>query len=295
MWQRVVITVNTAQAEDEISILAWSAGASGTEIRDDQTFSEFTDSLFLRSGGTESTLIAYFPAEVDLSVLETALAERSDAQLIETATFDEGKWKASWKQYFNPTRLSKRVTVRPSWDEKLPDGEHEVVVVIDPSMAFGTGTHATTRLCVEEIDSFLSRRPNSRFLDVGCGTGILTISALQLGASEGLGIDIDPQAVGIASDNFYANGLGAAETAPFSTIRLDEVEGSYDLVVANMLSGILSKLREQLIRVLAPGGRLIISGVLESEDFLPGFVGDELFVRECRQCEEWLAMRMAKK
>ena len=295
MWQRAVISVNSTQTEDEVAALVWSLGASGIEKRDGQTFSEFSDSLFSRSTGTEATLIAYFPPDVDLSQLEDALTQWIGVQLIETASFDEGKWRASWRQYFNPTRLSKRVTVRPSWDEKLPDGEHEVVVVIDPSMAFGTGTHATTRMCVEEIDSFLTRQPNSRFLDVGCGTGILTFCALKLGATNCRGIDIDPQAVTIAVDNYVKNGLGEVQTAPFSTMTLGEITGAFDLVVANMLSGILFEIRDDLIRVIGTGGRLVISGVVDSEDFLPRFLGDELIVQEQRQREEWLAWRMVKK
>jgi ribosomal protein L11 methyltransferase len=206
--------------------------------------------------------------------------------------FDDTSWSESWRQFFMPARVSDRVVVRPSWTEELPDDGPALVLVIDPGMAFGTGTHETTRMCLQAVDEYLLEHPGSTFLDVGCGSGILTMAADQLDAGRVLGLDNDPEAIRVAGENWVRNRLGDLAEAPFVATPLGEIEDQFDLVVANMLSGILLDLRSDLIRVTGSGGRLVLSGILESEleRFVAQFASAPVEIERQQVTHGWAAL-----
>ena len=165
-------------------------------------------------------------------------------------------WVRATQSQFPPTRISDRLWIVPTWHEP-PDPE-AVVVRLDPGVAFGTGTHPTTRLCLRWLDATL--RPGASVLDYGCGSGILAIAAAKLGASRVVGSDIDPQALQAARANSEANSVRADYTQPDS-LRA----GTWDVVLANILSNPLMLLAPALLARVAPGGALVLSGVLERQ------------------------------
>lgn len=270
MWTQVRFRLNDPAKEDDLTSELWLCGATGCEVRDNETFSEFDGSAFggIPEGALE--VVAYFPESAEPPPLAGITDRLPFARLLGAQPFDDTAWSVNWRQFFLPTRVSSRIIVRPSWDDRLPDDLPGEVLVIDPGMAFGTGTHETTRLCIRAIDEHTLAHPGCSFLDVGCGSGILSMAAVKLGSTPVFGVDNDPDAVRVACENWALNRLGAESAAPFSTVPLGDLTTGYDLVVANMLSGILLRLRESLIDVTASGGMLVLSGILESE--LSGFV-----------------------
>ena len=177
--------------------------------------------------------------------------------LIETcAPVREADWVRESQAQFPATRISDRFWIVPTWHE-IPAGA-ETVVRLDPGVAFGTGTHPTTQLCLAWLETHV--RPGARVLDYGCGSGILAIAAARLGASDVTGVDIDEQALAAARTNAAANGVVARYTAP------DTLEpGRFDIVIANILSNPLKLLAPALLAHVAPGGALVLSGVLQRQ------------------------------
>jgi ribosomal protein L11 methyltransferase len=170
-------------------------------------------------------------------------------------------WREAWKRYFAPTRVGQRLVVRPPWAEHAARRD-DVVIEIDPGMAFGTGQHATTAMCLRALEGLV--RPSARVLDLGTGSGILAIAAARLGAASVLALDIDPMAVEAARGNVMANGVGDAVRVEEGT--LDEAlaagEG-FDLIVANISGQVLEARSPLIAQALAPGGRILAGGFLE--------------------------------
>ncbi len=222
-------------------------------------------------------LTAYFPWEADLHSVKRdfldflpLLAESFGAEpgaFISASEITDYGWAEKWKENFQPRRIGKRITVKPSWDPYSPSPE-EVVVTIDPGQAFGTGTHETTQMCLLFLEEAFDGTPTPRrVLDVGTGTGILGIAAALLGAPLTLGIDVDPKGVEVAGENARVNGVEDRFHA--ATTPLSCVEGRYDLILANVLAEILSDLKHEIASRLEPGGKLILSGILtEKSDWV---------------------------
>ncbi len=176
-----------------------------------------------------------------------------------TRLVDEEDWANAWKEYYHVLHLGQRIVIKPSWRDYAPQ-PGEVVLELDPGMAFGTGLHPTTRLCLEALERYI--RPGMRVLDVGTGSGILALAAARLGAASVLALDISSVAVEAAQANVRANGLEER-----ITVRLGSLEESsnarYDLVVANIIARVIADLAPALVGALAPGGMLIASGIIE--------------------------------
>jgi ribosomal protein L11 methyltransferase len=174
---------------------------------------------------------------------------------------NEEDWNKKWQKFFSTTRIGKHIIIKPSWELFLPE-EGDLLIEMDPGMAFGTGTHATTRMCLEVIETITEEttQPIQSMLDVGIGSGILSIAAAKLGIPHIVGIDIDPIALRYAQKNIAANGV--SEQIKLREVSLKKLEGTYDLVVANILSDILIKLRKDLYEHLTDDGFLILSGIL---------------------------------
>lgn len=202
---------------------------------------------------------------------------------------DEEDWAESWKAFFAPLRIGRRLVVKPSWRgaETRPG---DLVIELDPGMAFGTGTHPTTRLTLELIERHL--RPGASFLDVGTGSGILLIAAAKLGAGRLAGCDRDVNAVRVARDNLARNGIDPRRVALVQADLARGFRGRFDLVAANIVEPVVIALLDELPRLLAPGGFLIASGILAgSRDALSGRLREAGLERiEIRQEEGWIAL-----
>jgi ribosomal protein L11 methyltransferase len=203
-------------------------------------------------------------------------------------------WRDNWKAHFRPARVSRRLAVCPSW-ERWTAAEPQVKVIrMDPGLAFGTGTHETTRLCLRLLDETLARTPVSSVLDVGCGSGILSIGARLLGAPQVVALDVDATAVSVARKNARVNGVADG----FLILRGDPraLRAAYSLVVANILYQVLAGLAPVLARRVTPGGRLLLSGMLEAELTAAAAVYRRVgFVVDGREIEgEWGALLLRK-
>ena len=204
---------------------------------------------------------------------------------------DEADWAEAWKEYFWPEKVTERIVVKPTWRD-YPAEPEEVILEIDPGMAFGTGTHATTALCIQLIEGHLAA--GSSFLDVGTGSGILMIAAAKLGAATVCGVDNDPVAVTVAEKNLTVNQINHFRLSTGNLV--DAVHQRFDLVVANILAEVILRLLPQVATVLADDGIFICSGIImaKRDAVLEGLSNGGFTVIEVREKDGWVAIAARK-
>ncbi len=266
VWYRLEILVDGTTAEDVTGYL-WDFGAGGVEVQDETTFMEKGAMAPVPDG--KARLVAFFEGDDDgpaTPSLRDDVASYGD--IVSLERFDDRSWETAWKDWFKPLLMSPRIVVGPPW-ETLVIPEGGVEVIIEPGMAFGTGTHETTQLCSVEVDRLLLERPKASVFDIGCGSAILAIAAAKLGASPVAGMDNDPVAIDVARVNLTVNSTPDIE---LDTRPLNEW-GTFDIVIANILAPTLIELREDLLARINPNGFLVLSGVTTAqvEGFLPNF------------------------
>jgi len=223
--------------------------------------------------------------------LETALTRLlATGGISATVTYsriDEQDWAEAWKEYFWPEKITDTVVVKPSWREydARPD---ETILEIDPGMAFGTGTHPTTALCIRMIENHLNI--GDSFLDVGTGSGILMVAAAKLGAGAVHGVDNDEMAVGVAEKNLRANGI--ERFVLFTGNLVEKVDHAFDLVAANILAEVILVLLPEVRTVLKPQGVFICSGIItpKKDAVLAGLQKNGFASLEILQKEDWVAI-----
>ncbi len=201
-------------------------------------------------------------------------------------------WEEMWKSHFQPLRVGERLVIRPPWHDHA-FGEGDLVLTLDPGMAFGTGYHPTTRMCLELMEPLV--RPGLRVLDLGAGSGVLTLAAVALGADSVLALDTDAVAVRVGRRNLRANRTGRRARLVRGTLPLDDAVG-FHLALANISANVLIGLAEEIARCLLPGGTLIASGVLDERaaDVGSGLEGAGLRLVEERHSEDWVAMQLER-
>ncbi|MBR0596333.1 50S ribosomal protein L11 methyltransferase [Sinanaerobacter chloroacetimidivorans] len=212
---------------------------------------------------------------------------------IETRLVDDEDWKDKWKEYFKPARITDRITVKPTW-EPYEGSENELIISLDPGMAFGTGTHPTTSLCIKLLEKYLETGKDA-VLDVGCGSGILAIAAALLGAKEVKGVEIDPQAVQVARENIRLNGLESS----LEVLEGDLTKGlnyQAELVVANLMADLVMMLSEDVAKHLKGKSIYISSGILiEKKDVVADAIQKCGFsILEIMEEGEWCAIAAQK-
>ena len=223
--------------------------------------------------------------------LEAALKRLQKAAGIATAVtyarIDEQDWAEAWKEYFWPEKISDAIVVKPSWRE-YDARTGEIVIDIDPGMAFGTGTHPTTVLCVRMIENHLVA--GDRFLDVGTGSGILMIAAHKLGAAAVSGVDNDEVAVGVAAKNLRVNDIAGFHLAAGHLV--EAIDQTFDVVAANILAEVILDLLSDVVAVIEPGGLFICSGIItaKKEAVLSGLRKNKYVVIEILEKEDWVAI-----
>jgi len=248
------------QIEDPAELREMLDGLGDTEWYD---LTQVPEEILRGDGGEEVTYTLYFTAdeqgEKDAHGVREALGAL-DISGIDLAVRDDSEWKDNWKEYYKTTRVGKRVVVSPTWeDASRDDYPDDILIRMDPGMAFGTGTHETTSIAIRLMEKYL--RPGARVLDIGTGSGILSITAAGLGAEEALGVDIDPDAVAVARENIAVNGVENVARA----VCGDLAEGlvfTADLVVANLLADLVIRFSADAFRHTVPGGIFISSGIL---------------------------------
>ena len=256
-WLALSLLISKELAEP-ISSFLMEKGATGIEEVEEDFKRERLKAYFLQDGGEQRALRSLRRYLKSLQEINQKLPHIE----IETASIPEQDWGENWKRFFKPLRVGSRFVVKPPWARiRLKRGE--IPIEINPGMAFGTGTHATTKLCMESLEKRLKKKGLS-VLDVGTGSGILSIAAAQLGAGEVLGIDIDQLAVEIARENVNLNKVSG--TVRIKQGSIGDIRKRFDLVVANLDFRSLKKIRMALIRHIKRHGFLILSGVLETEE-----------------------------
>jgi ribosomal protein L11 methyltransferase len=200
----------------------------------------------------------------------------------EVSFVEEEDWANAWKKYFKPIRVGKRLIVTPPWESPAL-ADDDLPIVIDPGMAFGTGSHGTTQLCLEALEQSVA--PGATVADIGTGSGILAIAAAKLGAGDVYAMDIDPLAVRIATENADVNGTALTVTEEMPEGR------TFDVVVANILADTLISLRESLTALTAPGGTFIASGIIShrADDVRAAFENCGFGPVDQRTQGEWVA------
>jgi ribosomal protein L11 methyltransferase len=290
-WVEVIVQVGAADVDDVAALIASevSAAAAGTEQRGDEVV------FWVARDDAAAAL-----AEVQGAVARwQANGAAVDPQRVRIAdAVPEAEWREAWKRYFKVSHLTRQFVVVPSWETYAP-APGELVIELDPGMAFGTGTHASTRLVLEELQALADAGAEpARVLDVGCGSGILSIAAMKRWPGAAcVAIDIDPQCIDATRENAARNRV--ADRIATHATPLGEVPGEFPLVLANIQAHVLRELKADLIARTAPGGTLILSGLLTPQ---AAPLADEMVaaglrlqgIRASRHDPEWSVVVLAR-
>ena len=305
-WIETVVHTTT-EGSDLVSDLLVRCGALGTQVMDrrdaeevsrDKAATELIDEKMVSAMPKDVLVKGWFSQEdkekldtlnKQLSELKVKSAETDLGTLsFEVSSVADDDWAESWKRYYKPFRIGKRLIVKPSWEPFKPAGK-DIVIEIDPGMAFGTGTHETTNMCMAMLEKYLEK--GMHVMDVGTGSGILAITAAKLGAAEVLGIDVDTDAVKVAQENILRNGVEKTVTA----VKGDMVRGEAidsDLVVANLITGAITILAEPVKRFLRVDGYFVASGIIKEreQDALEALAKANFAIIERQEQGEWVAL-----
>lgn len=271
-WNELTVKVkteDTARASDVCTVIA-DMGIYVEDYSDLENVVwniahvDLIEQELLERDRTHSLIHVYIKQEKDALECVEFIKARLDAEGIEYETsivgVNEEDWANNWKQYYHTQRIGKRIVVTPSWEEYTPSGD-DVQMRLDPGMAFGTGTHDTTRLCLELLEEVVT--PETRILDVGTGSGILSVGGVLLGAPSALGVDIDPVAVKVANENAEINEV-SDKTEFVCGDLTDKVHGKFEIVTANIVADVIIRLLSTVKNYLLKGGVLIVSGIIDT-------------------------------
>lgn len=303
------ITVTTSQeAKEAAADILYQQGVNGLVIEDSYPIAleadveDYTPLPETEFPLEEVRLIAYLPLDEQLASkvdsirqLVAALADydldpgRAEVSLSEVEDED---WATAWKAYYKPILVGEKLLIKPSWEDIEPTDR--LVIELDPGMAFGTGTHATTTMCLEILERLI--KGGERVIDVGCGSGILSIAAALLGASQVQALDYDPVAVKVARENITTSGVGAIVSVAQSDL-LQAASGKAHIIVANIIARIIIQLIPQLDAFLAPGGLFIASGIIGErlDAVLASLAAHDFEVVEEMNEDDWYALVCRKR
>ncbi|UUZ85483.1 50S ribosomal protein L11 methyltransferase [Paenibacillus sp. P26] len=290
-WHEITVHT-TEEAIEMISNFIHELGAGGVSIEESGTLNKERDTSLgqwyelplndIPEG--RAVIKGYFAEGTDMTSILEQLKKSVDQlkeydidtgePAYELKDVDDEDWANAWKQYFKPIRITERLTIKPTWEEYEAEAD-EIILELDPGMAFGTGTHATTALCLKTLEQVI--QGGEDVIDVGTGSGILAIAAAKLGARHVLALDLDPVAVSSATENSRLNGMDGQITVKLSdllgVLREQGQSGSeaagvkipVQVVVANILAEIILLFVQDVYDVLAPGGTYIVSGIIQSK------------------------------
>lgn len=276
-----VLVDTTPDDADVLSYELFELGAQGVEERDDST-------LVKGAGGGKVTLVASFGSEEEAKQAIANLPAENNPRLEEVIG---DAWRDAWKEHFRPFTLAKGLVIRPPWEPyEAKAGEH--VLELEPGRAFGTGLHETTSLVCQALASRENELKNALVLDIGCGSGILSLAALVYGAERCVCVDIDPDSVDVTNENAARNQMSARIAA--STTDVSQMTDVGDVVLANIEARVLIPMMNDLVKRVRPGGLLILSGILvpQKNDVLAAYGALQLL--EAPEKGEWIALVLKK-
>lgn len=316
-WNKYTLTT-TAEAEDMISSMMMEAGIEGIEIEDKVPLSESDKSQMfvdiLPEGPADdgvARISFYLEPDQDNAAILAAVEEGLEeirswgvdvgTGTIEASQTEDKDWINNWKQYFHQFYVDD-ILIKPSWEEVKPEDREKLLIQIDPGTAFGTGMHETTQLCIRQIKKYV--KPDTVLLDVGTGSGILSIAALKLGAKFACGTDLDPCAITVVKENMEVNGVEEDKyTVMLGNIiddkAVQEAVGyeKYDMVVANILAEVLVPLTPVILAQMKPGALYITSGIIDDkeETVVKAVKAAGLEVLEVNHQGEWVSVTARKR
>ncbi len=259
---------------------------------------DLIDEDLLSKDRSKGIIHIYISPEENPQEAVSFLRERFDAQGIENE-IDEilcknADWENNWKKYFKPMPVGKKLLIHPVWEEKY-EAEDRAVLHLEPGLAFGSGTHDTTRQCLEALEEYAA--PGKSILDIGCGSGILSVSGLLLGADSAFAVDIDALAVKTAKENGETNGFSEPEYTVVQGSMTDCVTGKYDIITANIVADIVIMLCDNIKEYMNEDAVFITSGIIvpREEDVLDAFERNNLRVVRRRESGGWLCFEVKSK
>lgn len=276
-WTEVQIKT-TAELEDLVSSILYDAGATGLAIEDPRDILELAESID-RWDFVDPNLVnvvydgiiikAYFAESDDLEKkiqyinnrINTNPAFDTIEHKVKLTLVNEKDWAESWKRFYKPTKIGEKIVIKPSWENYDPVKD-EIIVELDPGMAFGTGTHETTSMCIEALEKHV--KSEDIVFDIGCGSGILSIVAAKLGANKVTGIDLDPVCIKVSNENIVLNQVEDAIEIKQGNL-LDVVEGKANIIVSNIIAEIIAKMTADIREYLHDDGIFITSGIIEEK------------------------------
>ena len=263
-WIELSVDVPSEFVEP-LSQMFYRYGQGGIALEEESTFKP--NSRKGRNKLQAVTLKTYLPIDSTtqdrLSRLDIAvklLRHVCSVSELQSRVINENEWQTAWKEHFHVLRVGKRIVICPSWQRHTPK-KSDIVITLDPGMAFGTGHHPTTQMCLQQLENLITSK--TKVLDVGCGSGILSIAAAKLGAEAVFGIEIDSTAHKVATQNVEENGVSHIVKTAIGTLPNNRIQPkSYDIVIANITASVLIEIAPNLIKAMRPDGKVIASGIL---------------------------------
>lgn len=321
-WIQVTI-YTTAEGIEPVSGRLYQLGVSGIEIEDEQEFQDFLEENRGSWDYVDEALVERMHGETKVKIYLSDNAAGHDmlravkSSLEELKILDESKeygrlefsfdnlneedWANNWKQYFKPLNVGEKILILPEW-ETLETPTERTIFTVNPGMSFGTGSHHTTQLCIEELEECISE--DTQVLDLGCGSGILSIITLLLGAKNATAVDIDPNAVEIAYQNAERNGITKEKYRAFAgNVLTDEkliecvADRKYDVVVANIVADVIIGLADVVPGLIKPNGIYITSGIItdRKKDVVARYENSDFAIKNIREKGDWVSIVMTKK
>ncbi|AXN37575.1 50S ribosomal protein L11 methyltransferase [Peribacillus butanolivorans] len=305
-WSEFAIHT-TNEAVEPVSNILHEAGASGVVIEDPLELVKERENVFgeiyhLNPADypDEGVLIkAYLPVNSFLGETVDAIKESINNLLlfdidlgknvVSISEVNEEEWATAWKKYYNPVKISERFTIVPTWEDYTPVGSDELIIELDPGMAFGTGTHPTTVMCIQALERTV--QPGDLVVDVGTGSGVLSIAAALLEAKQVQSLDLDDVAVQSAKQNVELNNVQDRVSVSQGNL-LDGVNEQADVVVANILAEVIMRFTDDVAKVVKPGGYFIASGIIQpkKQDVKDAIIASGFTVEETILMEDWVAI-----
>ncbi|MFI3325617.1 MAG: 50S ribosomal protein L11 methyltransferase [Clostridia bacterium] len=300
-WTEIIIEVNSNNA-DTAGNIANMVVPYGIYIEDYSNLEvetweiahiDLIDEELLQKDRTKALIHIYISPEENPSEAVAFLRERYTAENIAHTISLQGckeeDWINNWKKYFKPIKVGNKLLVRPTWEDEF-DAEGRAVLHLEPGLAFGTGTHQTTRLCMELMEDYV--KEGSKVLDMGCGSGILSVAAMLLGAENAVGVDIDALAVKTAIENANINAVGDKFTGICGDLT-EKVTGKFDIVLANIVADIVILLSKDAPNFMNENSIYIISGIIDTrEDDVLSAICDKFDILQRREEKGWVAMAL---
>jgi ribosomal protein L11 methyltransferase len=306
-WVEITIKTTTEAVEAVTSIL-YEQGVGGVAIEDPNDFLfekqdalawDYIDEDLYKKSGYEGVIIkAYLSEEKNVIASIEEITQKmgmlkeyginigeGSVSLIEV---DENDWAHSWKAYYKPAKIGEKIVVKPTWEE-YEKSDTDIVIELDPGMAFGTGTHETTSMCIVELENYV--KPDSVVFDIGCGSGILSIAAAKLGAKQVIGVDLDEVAVKVSEENVEENNVSDIVEVKYGNL-MDVVSDKADIVVANIMADIIKILAKDVKNFLKEDGVFISSGIIldKIEEVKSALVENKFEVIDVKTQGEWSAI-----